>query len=159
MTQAAQISTAPLPFNSAQQAVLDVLMDLLIPASQDGRMPAARALRLFGSGTPMRAADRTLFEQGLAALDAQAQQAHGASFAQLGTAQAKALVDTLRAENPAFVQSVVTQTVGRYLAHPMVMPLLGLEARPPWPQGNVVAEGDWSMLDVVKRREKIYRKV
>ena len=63
------------------------------------------------------------------------------------------------AENPAFVQSVVTQTVGRYLAHPMVMPLLGLEARPPWPQGNVVAEGDWSMLDVVKRREKIYRKV
>ena len=28
-----------------------------------------------------------------------------------------------------------------------------------WPKGNVVAEGDWSLLDVVKQREKFYRKV
>ncbi len=39
------------------------------------------------------------------------------------------------------------------------MPLLGLEARPLWPQGNVVAEGDWSLLEAVKQREKFYRKV
>ncbi len=184
MTKPVQISTAPLPFNSAQRAALDALMDLLIPASRDGRMPAARTLGLYGAGlygaglqgvglhggglnnaaqagasATLRAADRALFEQGLAALDALAQEAHGAPFAQLGAAPAKALVDALRNQHPAFVQCFVTQTVGRYLAHPVVMPLLGLEPRPPWPQGNVVAEGDWSMLDVVKRREKIYRKV
>jgi hypothetical protein len=37
--------------------------------------------------------------------------------------------------------------------------LLGLEARPMWPKGNLVAEGDWSLLDVVKQREKFFRTV
>lgn len=157
------MGTTPLgataPLNDTQRAALDVLMDLLIPASPDGRMPAARTLRLYDNFATMRAVDRTLFEQGLADLDARAMQVHGAAFAHLAPAQAKALVDALRAEGTLFVQSFTAQTVGRYVAHPLVMPLIGLEPRPLWPKGNTVAEGDWSLLDVVKRREKIYRKV
>ena len=84
---------------------------------------------------------------------------HGIAFAQLDQTRAKALLDAMRAEGSVFVQTFVVQTVGRYVSHPAVMPLLGLEVRPLWPQGNVVAEGDWSLLDVVKQREKIYRKV
>lgn len=142
-----------------QRAALDVLMDLLIPASPDGRMPAARTLGLYDNVATMRAGDRALFEQGLADLDARSMQAHGATFARLTSAQAKALVERLRNERSAFVQSFVALTVGRYFSHPVVMPLIGLEPRPLWPKGNVVAEGDWSLLDAVKRREKTYRKV
>lgn len=134
-------------------------MDLLIPASADGRMPAARTLGLYDNVATMRAADRTLFEQGLADLDTRATLLHGAAFARVSLVQAKALVDQLRDERSAFVQSFMAQTVGRYVSHPVVMPLIGLEPRPLWPKGNVVAEGDWSLLDVVKQRAKIYRKV
>ncbi len=147
------------PFSDAQCAALDALMDLLIPASPDGRMPAARTLNLYKDVASMRAGDRALFEEGLAALDRRASELHGPTFARLPLDQAKALVDALRDQRSPFVQSFVAQTVGRYVAHPMVMPLLGLEARPLWPQGNVVAEGDWSLLDAVKQREKFYRKV
>ena len=134
-------------------------MDLLIPASPDGRMPAARALNLYKDVAHMRAGDRALFEQGIADLDARATQAHGAPFALLDIGAARSLVDALRNERSPFIQGFVAQTVGRYVAHPAVMPLLGLEVRPMWPKGNVVAEGDWSLLDVVKQREKFYRKV
>ena len=147
------------PFSDAQRAALDALMDLLIPASPDGRMPAARSLQLYSDVANMRPANRALFEEGLAALDRRAIELHGTTFARLTVGQAKGLVDALRDERSPFVQSFVAQTVGRYVAHPTVMPLLGLEARPMWPQGNVVAEGDWSLLDVVKQREKFYRKV
>lgn len=146
-------------FSADQRATLDVLMDLLIPASPDGRMPAARALSLYDSAVGLRAGDRALFDRGLADLDRRAHAAHGMAFARLSLSEAKAMVDALRREGSAFMGAFMAQTVGRYVAHPRVMPLLGLEARPLWPKGNEVAEGDWSLLDTVKQREKIYRKV
>lgn len=152
-------TTSSAPFNDAQLAALGVMMDLLIPASPDGRMPAAKTLGLYDDVAAMRAGDRALLERGLAALDALALQAHGVAFARLELVQAGALVDKMRVEQPAFVQTFITQTVGRYVSNPLVMPLLGLEPRPLWPKGNVVAEGDWSLLDVVRRRGKSYRQV
>lgn len=147
------------PFNDAQLAVLNALMDQLIPASRDGRMPAARSLSLFADIATMPAKDRALFEEGLADLDRRSIDAHGVGFAALGIAEARALVNVLRAAASPFIQSFMTQTVGRYLAHDVVMPLIGLEARPNWPKGHVVAQGDWSLIDVVRRRPKIYRPV
>lgn len=147
------------PFNEVQRAALERLMDFLIPASPDGRMPAARSLHLYDDVSGLRPADRALIDNGLAALDQHATQLHGTSFVRLTLQQAQGLVGALREQRSPFIQTFVAQTVGRYVAHPTVMPLLGLEARPMWPQGNVVAEGDWSLLDVVKQREKFYRKV
>lgn len=147
------------PFNAQQLAALDVLMDRLIPASPDGRMPAARTLGLFLDPAPMRAQDRDLFEQGLADLQARAMHLKGCSFAALDGDQVQGLIDALRAEGSAFLRGFMLQTVGRYMAHPLVMPLIGLEARPMWPKGNPVAEGDWSLLQVVRQRDKIYRRL
>lgn len=146
-------------FSLAQMAALNVLIDLLIPASPDGRMPAARSLSLFADISDLPAKDRALFEGGLAELETRSARRHGLGFAQLEVASAKALVEALRTENSPFVQSFMTHTVGRYLTHDAVMPLIGLEARPPWPKGNVVDEGDWSLLDVVRTRAKLYREV
>lgn len=147
------------PFNDLQIATLNVLIDLLIPASADGRMPAARSLDLFADISDLPTSTRTQFEAGLADLAARAQQQFGRGFAQLTSDEAIALVEVLRSQASAFIQSFMTQTSGRYLAHESVVHLLGLEARPPWPKGHVVAQGDWSLIDVVKKRPKIYRKV
>ena len=37
------------------------------------------------------------------------------------------------------------------------MTALGIEERPPFPQGYDVPQGDWSLLDPVKRRPKFFR--
>ena len=146
-------------FNDLQLASLNVLMDLLIPASPDRRMPAARDLALFANTGDMPAKDRQLIEAGLAELDARSIERHQLGYSRLQQADARALIEELRSEGSPFIQAFMTQTVGRYLAHDVVMPLIGLEPRAPWPKGNQVAQGDWSLLDVVKQRPKIYRSV
>ena len=140
-------------------ATLNVLIDLLIPASRDGRMPSARALSLYENINDLPQKDRTLFEAGLADLELRSMKLHGKAYAQLPVENAKALVEVLRSEGSPFIQSFMTQTVGRYLAHDEVVVLIGMQARPLWPTGNTVPEGDWSLLDVVKNRPKLYRKV
>jgi hypothetical protein len=145
--------------NEGQMASLNVLIDLLIPAAKDGRMPAARSLDLFADISDMPPLNRAQIETGLADLEARAQQRYGRGFAGLNADEAMALVEELRAKASPFIQVFMTQTTGRYLAHDSVVLLIGLEVRPPWPKGNVVAQGDWSLIDVVKKRPKIYRQV
>lgn len=158
MNPSTDTATSPM-LDAAARACLDRLTDLLIPASPDGRMPAARSLDLYARFDTLGARDREVFVQGLAHLDSLARARFSDGFAALGAAEAMALVEGLRAEASVFLQTFMTQTVGRYLAHPTVMPLIGLEARPHWPKGHVVAEGDWSLIDVVRRRPKMYRKI
>jgi Gluconate 2-dehydrogenase subunit 3 len=146
-------------FSESQMASLNVLIDMLIPASKDGRMPSARSLDLFADISDMPPMNRAQLEVGLADLDTRAGQRYGRVFAGLRSEEAKALVEEQRAKASIFIQVFMTQTTGRYLADDSVMLLMGLEVRPPWPKGHVVTQGDWSLLDFVKKQAKIYRQV
>ena len=152
-------SVAAPVFTTAEHAVLNALMDLMIPASRDGRMPSARALALYADTAGLCCRDAALLRDGLREIEARAQAAHGTSFAQLQVAGAMAVVDELRAQHPEFIHAFTLNTTARYLKHATVMPLIGLEPRPPWPKGHVVAEGDLSLIEMVRKRPKIYRQV
>jgi len=39
------------------------------------------------------------------------------------------------------------------------MHALGIEPRAPYPQGRVLEPGDWSLLDAVRRRPRMWRDV
>lgn len=54
------------------------------------------------------------------------------------------------------------ETLGRvilqcYYRDDRVLRSLGIEPRPPFPQGHVVEQGDWSLLDAVRDRPKLWR--
>ena len=70
-------------FGEASMASLNVLIDLLIPASRDRRMPAAKDLLLYADISDLPAQDRALFESGLAQIEARSMQQHHIGFAQL----------------------------------------------------------------------------
>ena len=46
-----------------------------------------------------------------------------------------------------------------YYRDDRVMRSLGLEVRPPYPKGFEVEQGDWSLLDPVRARPKLYREI
>ena len=146
-------------FTATEHATLDALMDLMIPASRDGRMPSARSLDLFADTAGLSLKDAALLQSGLREIEAWAQGDHGATFAQLQTTAAMAVVDHMRARHPDFIHAFNLNTTARYLKDASVMPLIGLEPRPPWPKGHAVKEGDWSLIEVVRKRPKIYREV
>lgn len=146
-------------FSAALHATLDALQDLLIPASRDGRMPSARSLGLYADLTGLTPEDVEVFSAGLTQVEAQAQATHGLLFAQLPAAAAMTIVEEMRAQRSEFIQTFMLLTTARYLQNAAVMPLNGLEARPNWPKGHAVAEGDWSLIEVVRARPKLYREV
>lgn len=154
-----KISTPTRPFSPDQRSALNALLNLMIPASQDGKMPAAASLGLFNDLHTMAQAVRAQFEHGLNWLNAQAMSDHTRAFAELSCAEATALVDAQRHKDPAFIGAFTLHATGRYLQDDQVMTALGLEPRPHWPRGHEVAEGDWELLDPVRQRGAIWRKV
>jgi hypothetical protein len=82
----------------------------------------------------------------------------GGGFAGLDETKAGAAMTLPRREDPA------TTALGRavlqcYYRGNRVMCAMGLEPPPPFPKGNVLEQGDWSLLDVVRGRPRMCRDV
>jgi hypothetical protein len=86
-------------------------------------------------------------------------QTAGGVFADLEPAQRKAAAARLQesgGESLMYLERIVLQC---YYRDDRVMRSLGLEVRPPFPEGFEVEQGDWSLLDPVRARPKLYREV
>lgn len=162
MSEAANASlnlTPGIALTSAQLATLDAVLNLIVPASADGRMPAAA-----GVGVPaylcVEAADvLPQLREELDELERRSRLRFARNFAALEEAERKSLVEELRAQTPAFMNRLAMETLACYYQHERVLEGLGLEARPPYPKGYAVAQGDLSLLEPVRARGKIYRDV
>ena len=60
------------------------------------------------------------------------------------------------ADDPV-IQTDILATLGRDTDR--VLRSLGLELRPPFPKGYTLEQGDWSLLDPVKARPSMWRRV
>ena len=63
----------------------------------------------------------------------------------------------LRLSDPAGFSVVEAVVLRAYYRDDRVLKSIGMDARPPFPQGYEVEQGDWSLLDPVKNRGNIYR--
>jgi hypothetical protein len=156
MTQSARPIASDHPIPVSERAVLNRLLDLMIPASPDGALPSAGSLDLYADRSRLDDGALATLREGLRALAAQALDREGMAFVDLDEMRAMRLVDAHRIAAPEFFGIFVTQSAARYYQHDRVMIALGLEPRPPWPAGNVVTEGDWSLLDAVRERARAH---
>ena len=139
--------------------LLDAVLDTLIPASEDGRMPSAGRLEL---GETIRQANGAFWPstlEGLAALDEKARQKGAAGFHALSPLDRRETLALSEESHPTLLPGLVFHTYSAYYRHPQVLEALGLEARPPFPKGFEIEEGDPSLLEPVQRRAPFYRKV
>ena len=83
----------------------------------------------------------------------------GGSFANLAADRRAEVAASFKTEGgrPLFALNRVVLLC--YYRDDRVMRSLGQEPRSPFPKGHVVEQGDWSLLDPVKKRTPIYRKV
>ena len=132
------------------------LLDELIPA-RDASLPGAGSLGVgayvearLGAGAPLAAS-------GLATLDELARERGAADFADLAAEERAPLVREAAEKHPGFVESLVFHTYAGYYQHPRVSVAIGLEARPPHPEGYELETGDLGLLDPVRERAKLYR--
>jgi hypothetical protein len=142
-------------FSEDDKRTLASVLDQIIPPSDDGRFPGAGQIGLAGyidaalQKTPEL---RSLIVQGLADLDNLARSRNASSFAALCREDKQELL-----KEWGFVLPLTLHTFTGYYHHPRVVEALGLEARPPHPQGYHMEPNDLSLLDAVRRRAKRYR--
>jgi hypothetical protein len=134
---------------------LRALAGQIIPASAKYGVPGADDEAIFSDICKSLERDRDDVRRALATLAGLS----GGSFAGLDAERRTEVANTFRETGGAPLAALVRLVLLCYYRDDRVMRSLGQEPRPPFPLGHVVEQGDWSLLDPVRARPPIYRKV
>ena len=156
-TDRIDIAASGQPLTPVQRVNLDIVLDMIVPPSADGRMPGAAevgvpAYLLAEAPDALPPLCRELEE-----LERRSHERFARGFAELPQRERKSLIEAMRAQEPSFMSRLAMETLACYYQHDRVLGGLGLEARPPYPKGYQVVPGDLSLLEPVRARGKIYR--
>jgi hypothetical protein len=132
-----------------------VLAGMIIPASQTYDVPGADDEKIFGDILRSLERDRGDIRSALAELAALS----GGAFANLEPARRAEVAASFREAGGAPLAALVRVVLLCYYRDDRVMRSLGQEPRPPFPKGHVVEQGDWSLLDPVRARPSMVRRV
>ena len=132
--------------SSAQRADLRTVAAMIIPASDEYKVPGADDAAIQADMLATLGRDTALVRQ---ALDHLARLA-GWPLAELDPALRDAVAKEFRASGGAAAATLVRVVLQCYYRDDRVLRSLGLELRAPFPKGYTLEQGDWSLLDPVK---------
>jgi hypothetical protein len=147
-------------FSDVEKRALACVLDEIIPASADGRLPAAGALGLadhLDAALDAMPELKLMVAQSLAALDGLARRRHPRGLEALSPAERAAALAELAAGEHAVPPVLAIHTFTGYYQHPRVLEALGCEPRPPHPEGYEMEANDLTLLEPVRKRSKLYR--
>ena len=155
--------SGPRPWSESEGRLLAALLDEIVPASADGRVPAAGALGIT-EFLASRAADdpelATLLRTVLTRAEALGA-SRGARFEALDAPGRIAIVEALEREAPDAFTALLWHTYMGYYSRADVRPHFGLSPRPTQPEGYELPEDDpdelADMLAPVRARGRRYR--
>jgi len=133
---------------SAQRDDLRTIAAMIIPASSEYNVPGADDPAIQADMTATLGRDTAGVS---AALDHLARLA-GKPLAALEADRREAVAKEFRASGGVPAATLTRVVLQCYYRDDRVLRSLGLELRPPFPQGYVLEQGDWSLLDPVKKR-------
>lgn len=134
-------------FSRDECAVLRFIAAAMIPASAEFDVPGADDPDIFPAILERLARSSSEVRSGIAPL-----------LAAPAEGRPQLLADMRRSSAPVLgrIASAVAQC---YYQDPRVMASLGMALRPPYPGGFEIEQGDLSLLEPVRRRPKLYRRV
>ncbi|GAB2853547.1 hypothetical protein GCM10027277_22440 [Pseudoduganella ginsengisoli] len=141
--------------SAEQDQMLRVVLDMIIPASDDGRLPSAADVNFFAYVRNNGA--RAWLQQGLDSIAEECHAAHGVAFAVLDREQQGQLIEKLKRKLFRFFGELGSQVVQCYYQDDRVMAAIGMDPRSPFPLGYFPIDGDLAMLEPVFERGQIYR--
>ncbi|MET4257557.1 hypothetical protein ABIC09_002498 [Bradyrhizobium sp. S3.12.5] len=133
---------------------LRTVAGMIVPASDEYKVPGADDPAIQADILATLGRDARLVT---AALDHLARLA-GQPLAELDAARRDAVAQEFRKQGGAAAATLVRVVLQCYYRDDRVLRSLGLELRAPFPNGYVLPDGDWSLLDPVKARSGTLRR-
>jgi hypothetical protein len=125
--------------------------EMMIPASAEYDVPSAGDEAIFGEILRSLGRDAGPVTAVLQMFDADG------LFADIDPQRRDAIAARLRETGGGALAYLTRIILQCYYQDDRVMRSLGMEPRPPFPEGFEVEQGDWSLLDPVRGRPKLYR--
>lgn len=126
---------------------------LMVPASAAYGVPGADDAVIFADTLASLGREISAVREALAALARLA----GSRLSQVDPTRREAIAATFRAAGGPGRLALERAILRCYYRDDRVVRSLGDEPRPPFPQGRVIDQGDWSLLDPVRRRAPMWR--
>ena len=139
----------------AEIADLRCLAGMIVPPSAKYGVPGADDEKILADIVASVGRDADHVHAALARLRTLAE----GPFAALDATRRIDVAARLRAEGGAAIRVLTRIVLLCYYRDDRVMLSLGLDPRPPFPQGYIVEQGDWSLLDPVRARKPFWRPV
>jgi hypothetical protein len=137
----------------AESRDLRRIAGMMIPASTEFDVPGADDATIFADILATMGRDTAHVREALGALTAFA----GGTFADLDAARRDAVVAAFRERGGVAAATLSRVILQCYYRDDRVVRSLGLEPRAPFPKGHTLEQGDWSLLDPVRKRPKMWR--
>ncbi len=140
---------------AAEARDLRALAAEMIPASAAYNVPGADDEAIFADILKSLERDTADARTALAHLANLA----GGAFADLAPGRRRAVAASFKQEGGAPLGALNRVVLLCYYRDDRVMRSLGQEPRSPFPKGHDVEQGDWSLLDPVRKRAPLWRRV
>ncbi len=150
MTNSSTIQLTPTESQAFRQ-----LAGYMVPASADYRVPGADDEVIFADIVRSLGRDALAVRRALSQLRDLAD----GDFTSLDEVQAEAIAMALLQRKSADTAALGRAVLQCYYRDDRVIRALGLEPRAPFPKGHVLESGDWSLLDAVRGRPRMWRDV
>jgi hypothetical protein len=139
----------------AQRDDLRSVAAMIIPASSEYEVPGADDPKIQADILATLGRDTRRVAEALDHLARLAEK----PIAALDPTRRDALAKEFRAAGGAAAATLIRVVLQCYYRDDRVLRSLGLELRPPFPLGYPLEQGDWSLLDPVKARPSMWRRV
>ncbi|MBS0638896.1 MAG: hypothetical protein U1E70_07640 [Acetobacteraceae bacterium] len=141
------------PLSPAEERDLRRVAAMMVPASTEYDVPGADDPTIFADIVKSLGRDLGDVRRALGAL----RESVGGAFADADASRAEVAAAALRDAGGAPRAAIERAILQCYYRDDRVLRSLNIEPRPPFPKGHVLEQGDWSLLDVVKKRPKMWR--
>jgi len=139
---------------AAEQRDLRRLAGLMVPASTEYGVPGADDATIFADIVRSLGRDIAAVRRALAVLR---DRADGAAFADLPAERAETTAMAFLGQGGPLIAALGRAVLQCYYRDDRVVRALGLEPRAPFPKGHTIEAGDWSLLDAVRGRPRMWR--
>jgi len=125
----------------------------MIPASAEFGMPGADDPAILDDIVKSAGRDLPRIREALAEISARS----GGAFGRLDRDKREARINGFDASGAPSIMTLGRVIASAYYRDDRVLLALSHEARAPFPKGHEVEQGDWSLLEVVRRRPPFWR--